>query len=229
MALIAKTSSRKLRWSLLAVALAASAALKLFDRPSSAAPSVEPIRAGVEPVTPKSAAVASMASVRMKPDRANTATQQEELRQIEPTVRPRPIIDEGAIDVFAVPSPAAAEPALNMPVPQRLAALGGSASGARKRNGQTMPPPVPAVVQPPVPAVADAARAAPVFPYIVIGRYEIDGNPIVFLNSPQGVIAVQIGKTLDTGWRIDAITDHALTLTFIPNNQATTVALVAIR
>lgn len=132
-----------------------------------------------------------------------------------PALTKRLPAEEGGLDVFGQPAPVlAAAP----PVPPPLAV-------------QRPPVFAPMVRAAPVasPALQSTSAPQPAFPYRVIGRYEVDGTAVVFLESPQGTQAATAGQLIDGRWKIDSISMHSMTLRYAPNDTVTTVSLLSLR
>ncbi len=75
------------------------------------------------------------------------------------------------------------------------------------------PPP-----RPPTSAAPAAERALPAFPYVLIGRLD-DGRPQALLSGPLRSLAVAAGDVIDGQWRVDAVRDDGVTLTWLPGGQ----------
>lgn len=80
------------------------------------------------------------------------------------------------------------------------------------------PPPVYAEVAEP------AAPVAPTFPHAWVGRY-LDPLPKAIIAGPTGTWVIAAGDVLEGQWRIDAIQERRMTLTYLPLDQSQTVAL----
>lgn len=80
------------------------------------------------------------------------------------------------------------------------------------------PPPVYAEVAEP------AAPMAPTFPHAWVGRY-LDPLPKAIIAGPAGTWVIAAGDVLEGQWRIDAIHERRMTLTYLPLDQSQTVAL----
>lgn len=84
---------------------------------------------------------------------------------------------------------------------------------------------------PPTPAQRAAAAApppppvAPPFPYAYLGGLSEDGVRTAFFTRGERVLPVKAGDTVDAVYRIDQMTEKAMTLTYLPLNQSLTLAL----
>lgn len=87
-----------------------------------------------------------------------------------------------------------------------------------------LPPPPEA---PPPPPVAPAPKpTAPPFPYKYFGKMTgTDGKPITYLTRGDEVIPVHKQEILDNTYRIDAISDTAITVTYLPLNAMSDVPI----
>lgn len=88
------------------------------------------------------------------------------------------------------------------------------------------PPPPP----PPAPSTArEAARKlpqAPPFPYTLIGRID-DGEPRALLSGPMRSFGVKASEVIDGQWRVDAILNNGLSLTWLPGSEKKTLTFAA--
>ena len=82
-----------------------------------------------------------------------------------------------------------------------------------------VPQPKPALEGPEEPATPHA----PPFAYALIGRLD-DGQPLALLSGPLRSIAVKAGDTVDGQWRIDAVGEQSVTLTWLPGNISQQIA-----
>lgn len=85
---------------------------------------------------------------------------------------------------------------------------------------QQPPPPPPA----PAEAAEPAMPVAPPFPYAWVGRY-LDPLPRAIIAGPMGTWVKASGDVLEGQWRIDAIDERHMTLTYLPLRQSQTVAM----
>jgi hypothetical protein len=76
------------------------------------------------------------------------------------------------------------------------------------------PPPPP----PPKPA-------APPFGYAYMGGLTEDGVRTAFFTQGERIIAVKVGDTVDSAYRIDQMTEKQMTLTYLPLNEIMVLAL----
>jgi hypothetical protein len=86
-------------------------------------------------------------------------------------------------------------------------------------------PPAPkavAVVAPPAPP--PARPAAPAFPYRYFGRMVgVDGQQLTYLSRGDTLVPAHAGAVLDTVYRIDAIGDKQIKLTYLPLDEKLTL------
>lgn len=82
---------------------------------------------------------------------------------------------------------------------------------------QPPPPPPPLAEAPPPPT-------APPFPHDWVGRY-LDPQPRAIVAGPLGTWVVKVGDVMEGQWRIDAIAERRMTLTYLPLSQSQTVAM----
>lgn len=78
-----------------------------------------------------------------------------------------------------------------------------------------------AVVKPvaaPPPAPPPAPRAPPL-PFRVLGRYVEAGRPSVFLQVNGNTVVATAGTTIGADYRVDSVTDEAVTLTYLPLDE----------
>lgn len=92
-------------------------------------------------------------------------------------------------------------------------------SDARWSWAPQQPPPPP----PPPPQEA-AAPTAPPFPYAWVGRF-VDEAPRAVIAGPNGTWVLRQGEVIEGQWRLDAIAERQLTVTYLPLSQEQTVAL----
>lgn len=85
---------------------------------------------------------------------------------------------------------------------------------------QQPPPPPP----PPPPVQEVVAPMAPVFPYAWVGRY-VDDRPRAVISGPNRTWVLRQGDEIDGQWRVGAVAERQLTVTYLPLNQDQTVAL----
>ncbi|MDE2081232.1 MAG: hypothetical protein KGI90_07760 [Burkholderiales bacterium] len=120
----------------------------------------------------------------------------------------------------AAPAPAAAWPGL--PRPRTAAAWPFDPDEAAAWGAPPPPvPPPPAPSQTPPPP---AAAPLPPFPYALIGRFWDASGVRVLLNGPRRTLDVRPDDVIDGQWRVDAIGDAGITLTWLPGGQQKTVS-----
>lgn len=125
---------------------------------------------------------------------------------------PAAAVDEG---VPATPATAAADPAGHRPGPEARFPLRGADLFAAT---SFRPPPAPVIVPPPPPP------QAPALPFRYLGRWQEDGVDIVFLEERERTHLARRGDRLGQ-WRVDAIGEQAITLTYLPLEQQRTLRL----
>lgn len=79
---------------------------------------------------------------------------------------------------------------------------------------------------PPPPPVAQEAPSpmAPVFPYAWVGRF-VDEVPRVVIVGPNRTWVLVSGEVIEGQWRVGAMAERQLTVTYLPLNQDQSVAL----
>lgn len=82
------------------------------------------------------------------------------------------------------------------------------------------PPPAPVPRAPVAPP-----PAPPAFAYAYLGGLLDDGVRTAFFNKGERVLAIKAGDTVDSVYRVDAMTDTKMQLTYLPLNQSLTVPL----
>lgn len=75
----------------------------------------------------------------------------------------------------------------------------------------------PAEVGPPVPP------PAPPLPFKVLGRYEEDGQDVIFLQHNEFNLVVRSGDVIATTYKVESIKGAQMTLRYLPTNQAQTL------
>lgn len=83
---------------------------------------------------------------------------------------------------------------------------------------QQPPPPPPPVAQEAPPPMA------PVFPYAWVGRF-VDEVPRVVIVGPNRTWVLVSGEVIEGQWRVGAMAERQLTVTYLPLNQDQSVAL----
>ncbi len=78
---------------------------------------------------------------------------------------------------------------------------------------------------PPPPPVAVVTPMAPPLPFAFLGKKVEDGIWEVFLSRGEVTFIVREGMTFETSYRVDKITPNTLSLTYLPLNQAQTLAI----
>lgn len=75
-----------------------------------------------------------------------------------------------------------------------------------KREAAPPPPPPP-------------APRAPPLPFRVLGRYVEGGKPSVFMQFNDGTVVATAGATIGADYRVESVTDEAVTLTYLPLDE----------
>jgi hypothetical protein len=88
--------------------------------------------------------------------------------------------------------------------------------------GSQLPPPPPP--PPPAPPPPPFVPVAPPFPHAWVGRY-VDTAERVVIAGPSTTWVLKVGDVIDGQWRIDAITERQLNVTYLPLNQSRSVAM----
>lgn len=78
---------------------------------------------------------------------------------------------------------------------------------------------------PPARAAAPSAPVAPPLPFAYIGKLLDEGATTVFLARGAQNLAVKLGETIDGQYRLDALNEGAVTLTYLPLAQQQTLSL----
>jgi hypothetical protein len=65
---------------------------------------------------------------------------------------------------------------------------------------------------------------APAFPYAWVGRY-VDDTPRAVIAGPNRTWVLRQGDEIEGQWRLGAVAERQLTVTYLPLNQDQTVAL----
>lgn len=137
----------------------------------------------------------------------------------------------------ALPTGQRAQPAsrsASMPTPQQARELTLWAAAWQRRSAEPWPaapadarwswasqqPPPP----PPPPVQEAAAPMAPAFPYAWVGRY-VDDTPRAVIAGPNRTWVLRQGDEIEGQWRVGAVAERQLTVTYLPLNQDQTVAL----
>jgi hypothetical protein len=89
---------------------------------------------------------------------------------------------------------------------------------AREEEVRRSPPPRPAPPPPP---------QAPPVPFIYMGKLVEDGKATVFLVQGDRNVIAREGETLAGGWRVDAIAEQSMTLTYVSLDQQRTLSFAA--
>lgn len=84
------------------------------------------------------------------------------------------------------------------------------------------PPPPPASLAPPPPP---APPQAPPLPFAYLGRWTEDGGTTVFLMRGEHTVAVRGPGPLDASYRVEAIDEQQMVLTYLPLNQRQSLPL----
>lgn len=88
--------------------------------------------------------------------------------------------------------------------------------------GVLPPPPPPARV---VPVMEAPPPMAPRFPHAWVGRFNDESVNRAVLTGSQSTWVVRAGDVLEGQWRVDAIQERRMTLTYLPLNQQQTVGM----
>ncbi len=104
---------------------------------------------------------------------------------------------------------------------QRQVVLAGSGAETDPAWASQQPPPPPPVA---ADAAVSAPPVAPTFPHAWVGRY-LDPLPKAIIVGPGNTWVTAAGDVLEGQWRIDAIHDRRMTLTYLPLDQSQTVAM----
>lgn len=78
---------------------------------------------------------------------------------------------------------------------------------------------------PPVAATPPAAPSAPAMPYTFLGKKHESGAWEIYLGRGEQSFIAREGQVLEGAWRVDAIAPPSMTLTYLPLNQAQTLAV----
>jgi hypothetical protein len=89
---------------------------------------------------------------------------------------------------------------------------------AREEEVKRSPPPKPAPPPPP---------QAPPVPFTYMGKLVEDGKATVFLVQGERNLIAREGETLAGGWRVDAIAEQSMTLTYVSLDQQRTLSFAA--
>lgn len=80
------------------------------------------------------------------------------------------------------------------------------------------PPPPPKVAEAPPPP--PPAPVAPPFPYHYLGRMlSVDGKQLTYLTRGDAMIPIQLHQVLDKDYRVDALSDAEIVITYLPLDQ----------
>ncbi len=85
-----------------------------------------------------------------------------------------------------------------------------------------LPPPRPAVVMAPVPP---PLPQAPPLPFTYLGSMIEGGKTVVFLASQDTNYSLRVGETVSNTYRVDRITEGAVTFTYLPLNIEQTLSI----
>jgi hypothetical protein len=77
----------------------------------------------------------------------------------------------------------------------------------------------------PAPAAAVAPIEPPPMPYQVIGTWDDDKGPGIFLASPYGTVLARPGATLQAEYKVMSITPQQIVLTHIPTHREVRLAV----
>jgi hypothetical protein len=83
----------------------------------------------------------------------------------------------------------------------------------------------PAAPPPPAPVV-QPKPVAPQFPYQYFGRMvDVDGQKLTFLSRDSVLVPIKVGTMLDDVYRIDAVADKQISLTYLPLNEQISISV----
>ncbi len=88
-----------------------------------------------------------------------------------------------------------------------------------------LPPPPPPARAAPVVDTPPPPPMAPRFPYPWVGRFNDEAARRAVLSGPQSTWVVSEGDVIESQWRVDAIKERRMTLTYLPLNQQQTVGM----
>lgn len=141
---------------------------------------------------------------------------------------------------MAPPSTDARQPRASVPTRDRASAPAPQAEGdiGREQLSEAvsdpfrvqsfLPPPpkvAPAPPPPPPPPVIAQKPVAPAFPYTFFGRMvDVNGKRQTYLSREDTLIPIKEHEILDNVFRIDAIGDGQITLTYLPLNEQSVIA-----
>lgn len=85
------------------------------------------------------------------------------------------------------------------------------------------PPPKPL---PPPPPPPPPKPSPPSFPYAYFGRMvDINGKTVTYLTRGDALIPIQAHQVLDNAYRIDAVTETQIVVTYVPLEEKTVIAV----
>jgi hypothetical protein len=150
---------------------------------------------------------------------ATEARQPEPPELVSPSVRPKAAgtPDRAAHPHAAVEWPQRVTRLPAPPWPPLSQAAAGSWGGALP----PAPPPRPVA---PAPTTPPAPPQAPAFPYQLIGRLEGADGLRALLTNDVRTLAVAVGAVVDGQWRVDKVDRNAMSVTWLPGEQARVVA-----
>lgn len=139
---------------------------------------------------------------------------------------------------FALPIEAAVprRHATTAPPPAHVASTG-EASGLLERDPLvesktdlfrfiSFQPPVPKALPPPPPPLPPPKPSAPTFPYQYFGRMvDVDGRTITYLTRGDTLIPIHARQLLDNTYRIDAVTETQIVVTYVPLEEKIVIAV----
>ncbi|MBB5368340.1 MULTISPECIES: hypothetical protein [unclassified Janthinobacterium] len=86
------------------------------------------------------------------------------------------------------------------------------------------PPPPKAL--PPPPSPPPPAPSAPSFPYRYFGRMvDVDGKTVTYLARGDALIPIHVRQLLDNTYRIDAVTETQIVVTYVPLEEKIMIAV----
>jgi hypothetical protein len=128
--------------------------------------------------------------------------------------------------VAAATTTTAQQPAAEQPAGPALPTRGGLAgTGSSLFSSHSWEPPPPKVK--PGPPPPPPKPVAPPLPYTFAGRMLQDGTVYVFLARGDRIITAKQGDTIEGVYRVDAISETQVSLTYVPLNEKQTLAVVS--
>jgi hypothetical protein len=84
------------------------------------------------------------------------------------------------------------------------------------RNAAALRPTAPKVEVTVAPLLIAPAPQAPPLPFRFLGRYDDDGDEAVFLQNNEQTLVVRVGETVQSNYKIVALSANTLTLRYLP-------------